>query len=76
MIKKQFIAGAICPACKKMDTVRTWNAGGVDKMECVSCQFRDEIRPPPSAAMAPTSTDAVANNEIGKDVQVLQFPNK
>ncbi|GAB3466975.1 YheV family putative zinc ribbon protein [Azotobacter salinestris] len=39
--KKQFIAGAVCPACETMDTVRMWNVDGVPHRECVSCSFAD-----------------------------------
>ncbi|MFC0708903.1 YheV family putative zinc ribbon protein [Azorhizophilus paspali] len=39
--KKQFIAGAVCPACESMDTVRMWDVDGVPHRECVSCSFAD-----------------------------------
>lgn len=41
--KKQFIAGAVCPACETMDTVRMWDIDGVPHRECVSCSFADTL---------------------------------
>ncbi|SFB22604.1 YheV family putative zinc ribbon protein [Azotobacter beijerinckii] len=41
--KKQFIAGAVCPACETMDTVRMWNIDGVPHRECVTCSFADTL---------------------------------
>jgi len=36
-IKKRFIAGAICPKCKTMDTMALTKENGVEKVTCVSC---------------------------------------
>ncbi len=36
-IKKRFIAGAVCPKCKTMDTMALTNENGVEKVTCVSC---------------------------------------
>lgn len=36
-VKKRFIAGAICPACKAMDTMALTKEDGVEKVTCVSC---------------------------------------
>ncbi|NQY63303.1 MAG: YheV family putative metal-binding protein [Alteromonadaceae bacterium] len=35
--KKRFIASAICPKCKKMDTLALTKELGVEKVTCVSC---------------------------------------
>ena len=35
--KKRFIAGAICPKCKAMDTMALTKENGVEKVTCVSC---------------------------------------
>ncbi len=35
--KKRFIAGAICPACSKEDTLRWWVDAHVEVIECVAC---------------------------------------
>jgi uncharacterized metal-binding protein (TIGR02443 family) len=36
-INKRFIAGAICPKCKAMDTMALTKENGVEKVTCVSC---------------------------------------
>jgi len=37
VIKKRFIAGAVCPKCKSMDTMALTKENGVEKVTCVSC---------------------------------------
>ncbi len=36
-LKKRFIAGAVCPKCKSMDTMALTKENGVEKVTCVSC---------------------------------------
>ena len=36
-MKKRFIAGAICPKCKAMDTMALTKENGVEKVTCISC---------------------------------------
>ncbi|MGJ8692005.1 MAG: YheV family putative zinc ribbon protein [Thalassotalea sp.] len=36
-MKKRFIAGAICPKCKSMDTMALTKEQNVEKVTCVSC---------------------------------------
>ena len=36
-IKKRFIAGAICPVCKSLDTMALTKENGVELVTCVSC---------------------------------------
>ena len=38
MIKKRFIAGAICKSCGKMDTIKSWEEEGVHYAHCVACE--------------------------------------
>lgn len=40
---KRFIAGAVCPACESMDSVRMWGEDGVQHRECVSCGYGDTL---------------------------------
>lgn len=40
---KRFIAGAVCPACSAMDTVRMWDEDGTPHRECVACGYADTI---------------------------------
>ena len=36
-MKKRFIAGAMCPKCKAMDTMALTKENGVETVTCVSC---------------------------------------
>src|SRR6056300_600876 len=40
---KRFIAGAVCPKCGAMDTVRAYEQDGQLNRECVSCDFNDNM---------------------------------
>lgn len=44
MGKKRFIAGAVCPSCKQMDTLQifTSDAGELIK-ECIECDFTGKM---------------------------------
>jgi uncharacterized metal-binding protein (TIGR02443 family) len=42
-IKKQFIAGAVCPKCGAMDRIVMYKKDRADFRECVSCDFSDEL---------------------------------
>lgn len=42
-IIKRFIAGAVCPACSQMDTIRTFEDEGRPARECVSCGYADTL---------------------------------
>lgn len=46
--KKRFIAGAVCPQCKSMDTLMLFFRDNVEQVECVTCGYhktrpQDEI---------------------------------
>ncbi len=36
-MKKRFIAGAVCPKCKAMDTMALTKEQGIETVTCVSC---------------------------------------
>ena len=38
-MKKRFIAGAICPKCKAMDTMCLTKENDVEKVTCVKCGY-------------------------------------
>lgn len=40
---KRFIAGAVCPRCAEMDTLRAWEQNGVRYRECVDCDFLEQM---------------------------------
>ena len=35
--RKRFIAGAVCPQCKALDTLALWREDQVEVVECVKC---------------------------------------
>ncbi|WP_198673658.1 YheV family putative zinc ribbon protein [Algibacillus agarilyticus] len=37
--KKRFIAGAVCPACSALDTLKLFLENNVEKVECVDCGY-------------------------------------
>lgn len=37
LIRKRFIAGAVCPSCQSMDTLAVWRLDQVEVVECVKC---------------------------------------
>lgn len=40
---KRFIAGAVCPACSQMDTIRMFQVDDVPHRECVACGYADTL---------------------------------
>lgn len=40
---KRFIAGAVCPACSQMDTIRMFQVDEVPHRECVACGYADTL---------------------------------
>ena len=38
---KRFIAGAVCPACSAMDTIKMYEEDGVPHRECVECGYAE-----------------------------------
>ncbi len=45
MVKKRFIAGAKCPHCEKVDTLRWWKELHIEVIECVMCGHQDRRSP-------------------------------
>lgn len=41
---KRFVAGAVCPRCGKMDTVRMFRDEEREHRECIECGFSDSLR--------------------------------
>ena len=75
---KRFIAGAVCPACSQMDTIRMFEIDGVPNRECVSCGYADTLdergnsvpREIPTRVNAPKIAKATAQTQT-----VQFFPN-
>lgn len=43
VVKKQFIAGAICPACGAQDTIAQLIENDHKQIECVSCGHQEKM---------------------------------
>ena len=41
--KRRFIAGAICPTCKRQDTIMVFHEDDKDWQACVKCAFREAL---------------------------------
>ena len=41
-VKKRFVAGAKCPKCKAIDTIVLFKEQGVETVECVECDYREQ----------------------------------
>lgn len=77
--KKRFIAGAICPVCESIDTIRMWDVDGVPNRECVKCGFSDTLNADGNSIPSelPTRVNVSAlQKPKAKTGQALQFyPN-
>lgn len=77
-IKKQFIAGAICPACEAMDSIRMWYVDEVPHRECIHCGFADRLNAQGNSVPMELPTRVNKNSEppVVKKGQTMQFfPN-
>lgn len=67
--KRRFMAGAVCPRCSSMDTIVVFNLDGKDFRECVSCDFKEEMRL--NIATSELETRVNHSDEKKDDVQVI-----
>lgn len=58
--RRRFIAGAICPKCKAMDTIMLYFEHNVEKLTCVECDYTEA-----QTDQAVTSQSKGADNVIG-----------
>ena len=77
--KKQFIAGAVCPACSEPDKLMMWNEDSVPHRECVACGYSDTLNEQglsvPKELGTRVNTSALKPT-ADKTVQAVQFfPN-
>ncbi len=68
--KRRFMAGAVCPRCSKMDSIVVYNLDGKDFRECVSCDFKEEMR-----INVGTSELKTRVNHSEEDAQAVQVIN-
>jgi hypothetical protein len=76
--KKRFIAGAVCPACSAMDTIKMWDEDGTPHRECVSCGYADTLNAQGQSVPKEIGTrvnQAAAKPAAGKGQTVQFFPN-
>lgn len=77
-IKKQFIAGAVCPACEAMDTIRMWRVDGTPHRDCINCGFADTLNAQGNSVPLelPTRVNPNAKKPAAKQGKTVQFfPN-
>ncbi|MFV9997495.1 MAG: YheV family putative zinc ribbon protein [Arsenophonus endosymbiont of Dermacentor nuttalli] len=39
VIRKRFIAGAVCPQCQSQDTLMFWQKNAFDLIKCIKCHY-------------------------------------
>lgn len=59
MIRKQFIAGARCPACNAEDRIRLCRDEAREWIECVACGHASDRPPPPEHPPEPAEATGV-----------------
>ncbi|GEA08756.1 DNA-binding protein [Alteromonas sp. KUL42] len=40
-VRRRFVAGATCPKCQELDTISLYFENNVEKLECVSCGYKE-----------------------------------
>ncbi|MBX2809105.1 MAG: YheV family putative metal-binding protein [Cellvibrionaceae bacterium] len=73
--KKRFIAGAVCPRCGQLDKLVVFTENHIDYRECVSCDFKDEMRFQQPARELETRVN-ITEEEKRLSTQVLQFDSR
>lgn len=74
--KRRFIAGAVCPRCKEMDTIIMFRQEGTENRECVSCDFAEQSnfnQPAEELATRVTRPAAAVTEPVESDVQVVRI---
>lgn len=69
-LKRRFIAGAVCPRCKAMDTVIMYRVEGRDYRECVSCDFEE------GADFSIQGKSSQGESTQGKSAQPEELPTR
>ncbi len=41
-LKKRFVAGAKCPKCQAQDSIVLFKEQGIETIECVECDYREQ----------------------------------
>ncbi len=74
---KRFVAGAVCPRCSKMDTLRMYRDEEREHRECVKCDFSDTMRldGEPEPAELETRVNQLADGPAPDAQPLLFHPN-
>ena len=67
MIKKRFIAGAVCPKCAAMDRLVMFEENGVTVRECVECGFSDTQKDLEHQKELVTRVNQMQETELSED---------
>ena len=77
MIKKRFIAGAVCPRCAEMDKIVMYEQDGKNYRECVICDYKDVMLASGGASEIPTRVnDKPARPDVVEQVINFIEPDK
>lgn len=74
--KRRFIAGAVCPRCKRMDSIRAYSENGTDYRECIHCGFSDQIRINPPVREPETRVNRSEEERAAQEQVVKILPAK
>ena len=75
-LKKQFIAGAVCPACNELDRIQMWDEDGVPHRQCVACGFADTLNAQGNSVPKEVGTRVTPKPvEVSASKTVQFFPN-
>ena len=73
MIKKRFIAGAVCPRCAAMDRLVMYEDDGRTVRECVECGFSDAQAIPGEQEELKTRVNHQTPPEPEEDIQLIKI---
>ncbi|MDY0250507.1 MAG: YheV family putative zinc ribbon protein [Pseudomonas sp.] len=77
--RKRFIAGAVCPACQTMDSIRMWDVDGVPHRDCVHCGYSDTLNAEgnsvPNELATRVNISALQKPKEAKGQALQFFPN-
>ncbi|ASY74924.1 hypothetical protein BJJ97_02870 [Pectobacterium polaris] len=59
IMRKRFIAGAVCPTCQAQDTLAVGREDDVEVVVCVKCGYRQSQADEPTAAHASQASDII-----------------
>lgn len=75
--KRRFMAGAVCPRCSKIDSIVVYNLDGKDFRECVSCDFKEEMRINIASSELATRVNHTAETqEAVQVINIVSLDNK